>query len=591
MTKHRVKLYTAETEYLEMEISKKEFLAFRETGVPEETLEKLEDHMLYCAPFFDERTVLIVDDVEVEGSNLTLADLYEAATLQALSAKTTRKRAKKPALLSERYIKRAWYELNIDENFDIQNISVEAELLPGKEWVEDFITFKICYRGIPLEFAENYGVDSAETFLRDANGDLYFPPDSVEDEEEDGSNLWIGDEEAARAEMIEGLRDDWSPDELIRNYNKPAAIVEICAPADCNEGLVKSWRFTKKKKSYYYEACRKWPVKTIAIDDADDLNGLESYDPQVGMEIHSRAILPNTHVRLKNFDEDTLFDYKENADESLRENAASRMTEAQLKLIESYYPEIKTVSQNNDWLDISADTPANELKVLDKFAKDYPNDLLGRMPNSTWDWAAGNQPSFAITKITGKISYVLKKAQVIEIRTQQPEYVPIQITEAEFKEFQKNGLPEDVVQSLDWTPGIEIGLDKINPIVYNEHITLLVNGQEVPAFKEFCKTHIAPLLKKGETKDTFDFSLYAQAPQNKRNAWFSLISYQPFDIAKLSVELDFTQPLPNGSDRISAIKMRYDGADFELAVCHTSPERKGAYVYSRAGKSMVGLAK
>ena len=67
MPNHNLKLYTAETEYLEMEISKKEFLAFREAGVPEAIFEKLEDHTLYCAPFFDERTVLIVDDVEVEG--------------------------------------------------------------------------------------------------------------------------------------------------------------------------------------------------------------------------------------------------------------------------------------------------------------------------------------------------------------------------------------------------------------------------------------------------------------------------------------------------------------------------------------------
>lgn len=578
MSLQKLKLFTSEVEYLEMPISKKEFEDYLSNGISEAISESLDDHFLYCRPTFDDRVALLIDDEEIDESHALLTNLYQEALAKADLSPTARKKVKKCALICERYIKRSWYELEIDD-FDINQITLEVESLPGKDPSESFVTFSVCYQGIPLEFSENYGTNSSETYLRDTDGYLFDLP-TLSDEDED----WIGDEEAARREFISTLRDDWDPQDLVESYGKQTAIIKILSDPDSHSGLMRSWRFTKKKQAFFYDACRKWPVKTVVIDDPENLAQLESYDQNQGLQIYSHGVVADTLIRLKDLDEELLDKYRENTDPKLKDCISSVLTQDELNQIEAAYPEIKTACKNLDWLEISEDTPTKELATLKKFEQQYPNDTYGRMANTTWEWG------FAISKIMGPIEYGLKNAQVMELRTCQPEFVPVSITQAEYAEFKDSGLPEDVVRSLDWAPGFPISVESLNPATYNEHITLLVNGEEVEGFADFCKATIEPLLKSyQQTASEFAHALYVQSPNHKRDAWFSLVTYEAFDIAKLSAKIDSVMPAPNGEPPVVSITLSYDSVPFQLAVWHSSPERKGAFITGNTGRDIEAL--
>lgn len=578
MSLQKLKLFTSEVEYLEMPISKKEFDDYLSNGISEAISESLDDHFLYCRPTFDDRVALLIDDEEIDESHALLTNLYQEALAKADLSPTARNKVKKCALICERYIKRSWYELEIDD-FDINQITLEVESLPGKDPSESFVTFSVCYQGIPLEFSENYGANSSETYLRDTDGYLFDLP-TLSDEDED----WIGDEEAARREFISTLRDDWDPQDLVESYGKQTAIIKILSDPDSHSGLMRSWRFTKKKQAFFYDACRKWPVKTVVIDDPENLAQLESYDQNQGLQIYSHGVVADTLIRLKDLDEELLDKYRENTDPKFKDSISSVLTQDELNQIEAAYPEIKTACKNLDWLEISEDTPTKELATLKKFEQQYPNDTYGRMANTTWEWG------FAISKIMGPIEYGLKNAQVIELRTCQPEFVPVSITQAEYAEFKDSGLPEDVVRSLDWAPGFPISVESLNPATYNEHITLLVNGEAVEGFADFCKATIEPLLKSyQQTASEFAHALYVQSPNHKRDAWFSLVTYEAFDIAKLSAKIDSVMPAPNGEPPVVSITLSYDSVPFQLAVWHSSPERKGAFITGNTGRDIEAL--
>ena len=584
MSSQKLKLFTAEVEYLEMPITKKQFDDYLANGIAEAISESLDDHLVYCRPTFDERVVLLIGDEEIAGSHDLLETLYQEAIDRAGLEQATREKDKKCALISERYIKRSWYELDINNDFDISQITLEIESLPGKDPNEDFTAFTVHYQGKPLEFSENFGVDSSDTCLRDANGFLYDIPTLSDDEEDDEDEAWVGDEDAARAELIATWRDDWNPQDLLDSYGKQAAIIKILSDHDSHSGLMKSWRFTKKKQAFFYDSCRKWPVTTVVIDDPENLAQLETYDQNQGLQIYSHGVVADTLIRLKDLDEELLDKYRENTDPKFKDCISSVLTQVELNRIEAAYPDIKAACKNIDWLEISEDTPTKELSTLKKFEQQYPNDTYGRMANTTWEWG------FAITKITGPIEYGLKNSQVIELRTCQPEFVPVSITQAEYAEFKNSGLPEDVVRSLDWAPGFPISVESLNPATYNEHTSLLVNGEEVEGFADFCKATIEPLLKNHQpTSSDSTYALYVQAPEHKRNAWFSLVTYEPFDISKLSAKIDRVLPAPNGGQPFVSITLSYDDVPFQLAVWHSSPERKAAFITGNAGNFIEAL--
>lgn len=565
MTKHILKLYTAETEYLEMAISKKEFQTFADSGVTEDALEKLEDHPVYCAPFFDERSALLLDDKEIAKGNEVLRKLYDVALEEAQASQPVRKPSKKCMLISERYIKRAWYSAQIEGKFDPKKLSIKVNFLDTKEADANFVSYRVSYDDIELQFEENFGASSSETYLRNSDGELN---EARLASDEDDSDEWLGSEEDALSEIIAAGRDDWNTDDLVEGYAKETAVIKILSSADSKQGFIKHWRFAKDKKKFFYDTCRKWPVELIAIDDPDNLNDLKSYDESTGLNIYSRSLLPESMVAAKNFDEEDLAQYRDNTDPRFEEFASPKLSEADLKKLEDIYPRIKEVSKSTDWVEVSEDAPSKERDTLLKFEQKFPDDCFGRMANDTWF------PTGSSVKITGPISYSTIPAQVIEIRTQQPELLPVEISEQEFADIQKNGVSEDIERELDWAPGMRIDRLELNPVVFNDKLRLYVNGQEVPDFVKFCKDNIEPLFEKQRKEFDAPYALLVRSPEQKRKAYFTLKSYQKFDLSKLTASVDYVFAHSIRGDSIKTIKFFYAGTPFVLDVYHTSPERK-----------------
>ena len=571
MSKHILKLYTAETEYLEMAISKKEFQTYSNSGVPEDAIEKLEDHALYCAPFFDERCTMLLDDKEIAKANPVLQKLYDSALDALPDADTVRKPSKKHALISERYVKRAWYGTEIEGKFDPKKLSLKINLLPRKDVSEDFVSYRLSYDAVELQFEDNFGASSSEMYLRDPEGNL-IEAQLESDKDDDEGNAWLGSEEDALSEIIAAGRDDWNTDDLVESYGKETAIVKIQSNPESREGFTKFWRFAKNKKKYFYDTCRKWPVTLVAVDDPESLQDLKSYSEANGLDVYSCSLLPDSMVAAKNFDEEDLARYRDNTDPRFQEFASPQLSELELKEMEQIYPGIKAAALCTDWVACSEDTPEKERDTLKKFEEKFPDDCFARMANDTWS------PTCSMVKITGPVSYRTVSAQVIEIRTQQPELLPVAITEEEFTTMRKKGVPEDMERELDWAPGMRIDRRSINPMVLNADLKLYVNGEEIAAFDVFCKEHIEPLFKKVDQVFDGAHALFVHAPQHKRKAYFTLKSYEPFDISKLSAAVDYVVANPEGGEQIKTIKLSYAGVPFVLDVFHTSPERKARYL-------------
>lgn len=580
MSKHILKLYTAETEYLEMAISKKEFQTFADSGVTEDALEKLEDHTVYCAPFFDERSTLLLDDKEIAKSNEVLQKLYDVALEEAQASQSARKPSKKCMLISERYIKRAWYSAVIEGKFDLKKLSINVNLLASKEADEDFSSYRVSYDGVELLFEDNFGAVSSEIYLRNADGEL---DEARMASDEDDGDEWLGSEEDALSEIIAAGRVDWNTDDIVESYAKETAVIKILSPAASKQGFIKSWRFAKDKKKFFYDTCRKWPVELVAIDDPDNLADLKSYNEPTGLEVYSRSLLPESMVAAKNFDEEDLARYRDNTDPRFEEFASPKLSEADLKELEDIYPRINEVSKSVDWVEVSEDAPSKERDMLLKFEQKFPDDCFGRMANDTWF------PTGSSVKITGPISYNTVPAQVIEIRSQQPELLPVGISEQEFADIQKNGVSEDIERELDWAPGMRIDRRELNPIVFNDKLRLYVNGQEVPNFVKFCEQHIEPLFKKQANTFGGEFALFVRAPEHKRKAYFTLKSYAQFDLSKLTASVDYVVTPSDDGDPIRTIKLFYAGIPFVLDVYHNSPERKAVSVVNLTSGEIASI--
>lgn len=582
MTHKTIKLYTAEVEYMEIEISPKEYKEYLSKGVPDDVLEKLEDFLLYCSPIINERATLLVDDKEVKNANDILTSMYDKELEKDLNSDlgSSSEGGGKYHLIQERYIKRAWYELKLESKFSTKNLSLKLDKLPCKELGENFVSFNLFYEGQRFQFSDNMGADSSELFLRDAKGQLSAINPSGDAVDEDEASEWIGDEEAALAEMIEAGRDDWDAELLQAEYDKKALLITLLSDPLSKLGLVKYFRFSKNKKKYFYDTWRKWPVDKIVVDDEVIAKQLINYDPKSGIEIHSHSIVNNEMVKWNNFSEEMLDKYRENTDESLKQFASSRLTFDELSAIECYIPNIANLTKSLDWLEISTDTPAKERDALAKFESDNSNDLLGRVFNSTWSWSG------SVTRLVGPIKLTEVHARVIEIRVKQPEYSPIPITQLQFNDFSKKGLPDEAVMSLDWSPSSYFGYEALNPMLLTEEISLYVNGEEVKGFFDLCNSTISSTIgTSNNNSEKFQYILYSKSPEHKRNSWFGLTTYDEFDISHISIKMEASFTSPANSTPINIIKVFYKGVPFELRVWHNSPEKVGAFLQGANGQT------
>ena len=73
--------------------------------------------------------------------------------------------------LSDRWIKRSWYELNIYEPFDAGKLAVDVEIDEVFGIKDPVEVFQLYYDGVELVFRENYGVNAEDTYLLSSSGE------------------------------------------------------------------------------------------------------------------------------------------------------------------------------------------------------------------------------------------------------------------------------------------------------------------------------------------------------------------------------------------------------------------------------------
>ncbi len=172
-TRAKLKLFTGEIEYLCMPVSAEEFETYLADGVPMHAMEAIEEFSVYSQPLFDENTTLMLDGQEVDAFRSYIDPLYQAAFDAKLSAAKPDTGDIELSLVGERWIKRSWYELDIEGSFDVNKLSIDLSLERGVDVHRPVVTYSLYYDGQPFEFLEDYGSNADSFYLRDSEGGLY----------------------------------------------------------------------------------------------------------------------------------------------------------------------------------------------------------------------------------------------------------------------------------------------------------------------------------------------------------------------------------------------------------------------------------
>jgi len=101
-----------------MEISEEEFERLSQVGIAssewEEILFELEDHTEFCSPIFDELTSLAINGIVPDGLKTQMETAYdEAVEAHKENVYASADNAPGYAIITDRWIKRAWYSLEI----------------------------------------------------------------------------------------------------------------------------------------------------------------------------------------------------------------------------------------------------------------------------------------------------------------------------------------------------------------------------------------------------------------------------------------------------------------------------------------------
>ena len=172
-------LFSSELEGLLQIITKEKFDDYAKNGMPYEDYLEFDGEAEYCSPTFDERTMLLLNDVEISSFQKVFKEKYDKTlsnyNKQYPIKKDLNKKQKselKYAIVGERWIKRAWYTLTIYEEFDFSKleIHISREKYFGRD---DFAEiFTLSYNGKEFEFLENYGANSEEIYLMSSDGKI-----------------------------------------------------------------------------------------------------------------------------------------------------------------------------------------------------------------------------------------------------------------------------------------------------------------------------------------------------------------------------------------------------------------------------------
>jgi len=172
---HQLTLFSSEQELQILPLTKEQVTEFSKNGLPQSLLYELSDSTEVCAPVFDERTSLSIDDEELPDFYEKFKVKYDAALKEANFPKLPKTKKVKSAdlryaLVNESWIKRSWYELTIYEDFDFSKLQIHIsrdDIFGSDSYVE---TFSLNYGELDFEFRENYGANSSETYIVDSNG-------------------------------------------------------------------------------------------------------------------------------------------------------------------------------------------------------------------------------------------------------------------------------------------------------------------------------------------------------------------------------------------------------------------------------------
>jgi hypothetical protein len=176
---HKLVLTVPQTELIVMNLSKKKFDKYSSKGISEDDYEdllyELENHVVMCSPIYvsvDPRLSLTVDDSKISNFAKKFKQIYSDAVkntnlIEISKTKTTNKindEVDSYAIVWDRFYKRTYHEVIINEEFEIGKLRVEidVETLPNSDKHEGFVLF---YGDAEFQLAFDNGFDSDSIYI------------------------------------------------------------------------------------------------------------------------------------------------------------------------------------------------------------------------------------------------------------------------------------------------------------------------------------------------------------------------------------------------------------------------------------------
>ena len=174
--KRELILFTPQIEYLCMNITKEQFKEYKDVGMPYEDHEEFNDSIDYCEAIFDDMTTLSVNNDEVSAFNKFMKAEYKKflkqIDLKVVDLDTSKNKKISHAVVGDRWIKRSWYKIKINEEFDISKLRVH--FTRNKHFDSSFKdTFSLFYGDKEIEFYDSNDSNADGEYLATSNGKIY----------------------------------------------------------------------------------------------------------------------------------------------------------------------------------------------------------------------------------------------------------------------------------------------------------------------------------------------------------------------------------------------------------------------------------
>lgn len=178
----KITICSSQLEICIKEINETNFNNWTKKGISDEDyeilLEELNDDYDFSYPIFDiDRFDILINDKSIEFNLKDIKEVYQLAKekyAEKINESENKKNTyvKKYTILNERYYKRAFYELEISEHFDIKKLSFEIiqTKLPNLKIYEGFIPY---YDDDEIEYSWSHDSNEDNLNIFDSRGDSY----------------------------------------------------------------------------------------------------------------------------------------------------------------------------------------------------------------------------------------------------------------------------------------------------------------------------------------------------------------------------------------------------------------------------------